>query len=126
MVENTASNPRALNEQESTLLSWCAEKLSQRDRAALQEQMANCQVVGEDNGGIWFRISPRSRAVEVQGIDLVYHDLDGEPVDFIIAFVEGYLEWVDRYRMQDNATLRKRVPAPNEIRSWRVVPLVDS
>jgi hypothetical protein len=118
--------PRALNERESTLLLWCASRLSQCDGAALQEQLANCQVVDEDNGGIWFQISPKSRTVQAQGIDLTYSDFDGGPVEFIIAFVGGYLEWVDRYRMADSAPVQKLVPTPAEIRSWQGVPIVGS
>ena len=85
----------------------------------MKEQLAECQVVDEDDGGLWFSGPPNARAVACQGIDLTYDDLDGEPVEFLIAFVAGHLNWVDRYRV-DGAPLQRLVPAPAEVRSFRI------
>jgi hypothetical protein len=116
----TASYPRALNAHEATLLSWCADRLPQSDCVALKEQIANCQVVDEDNGGLWFRISPKTLEVRSAGIDLIYADLDGAHAQFLIAFVAGYLEWVDRYRSADGGVVLNVVPQPAEIEEWRI------
>lgn len=112
--------PRPLSQQELTLLSWCVDKLPQDDSTALKVQLARCQVIDEDNGGLWFRVSPKSRPLQCQGVDLVYGDVDGGSVQFIIAFVAGYLGWVDRYRA-DGAIILDPIPAPARVRSWKVM-----
>ncbi len=113
-------SPRALSERETILLAWCAGLLPEQDRIALNEQITKCQIVHEDNGGISFRVMSTTLPIKCQGIDLAYNDLDGERVEFLIAFVAGYIEWVDRYR-NDSAAILKLVPDPTEICSWQVV-----
>jgi len=113
-------SPRALSKKETTLLAWCAGLLPKQDSIALNEQLAKCQIVHEDNGGVWFRVMSATPPIKCQGIDFAYNDLDGERVEFIIAFVAGYIEWVDRYR-NDSAAIRKLIPDPAEIQSWQVV-----
>lgn len=113
------SFPRRLTDGESALFGWCADRLSPPDGAALKEQLAECQVIDEDDGGLWFSVPLTAPAVARQGIDLTYDDVDGGRVAFIIAFVTGYLSWVDRYRA-DSAPLQRLIPAPAEVRSFRI------
>ncbi len=108
-----------MSDGESRLFAWCADLLSKHDGDALREQIGHAEVIDEDIGGLWFRVSPKELRLGVGAVDLMYDDRDGGPVEFIIAFVEGYLNWVDRYRA-DGTVLQHVLPEPAEIRSWEV------
>jgi len=88
---------------------------------AFKAQLEICRVIDEDNGGLWFAIDPSAPAVAMQGLDLVYADVDNMTVEFILAFVDGHLNWVDRYRV-DGAELRSPIPLPSAVRSLTLSP----
>ena len=64
------------------------------------QQIAAGRVVQDDGGGLSIEVPASLPPVTSKdGIDLSYADPDGVNVEFLIAFVDGRLSWIDRYRI---------------------------
>ena len=110
-----APDVRPFSARERDLLLWCASLFPDPDKAHFEQQIAAGRVVREDGGGVSIDVPASVPAVVSRdGIDLWYSDDDGVRVEFLIAFVEGRLSWIDRYRLPggDPAT---KVPLAGDV-----------
>mgnify|MGYP003623129406 CR=1 FL=1 len=80
------------------------------------EQISAGRVIAEDGGGLSIDVPASVPAVSSKdGINLEYLDVDGVTVEFLIAFVDGRLSWVDRYRLSGGDPETK-VPLVEQVR----------
>ena len=95
-----AATPRPFNSRERALLTWCASLFPEPDNEHFLRQIAAGRVVREDGGGLSIEV-PASvpPVVSKDGINLLYPDADGVNVEFLIAFADERLSWIDRYRI---------------------------
>jgi hypothetical protein len=82
--------------------------LPEPDNVHFLQQIEAGRIVREDGGGLSIEV-PASipPVVSKDGIDLTYQDIDGVNVEFLIAFVDGRLSWIDRYRIPGGDPITK-------------------
>jgi hypothetical protein len=106
-----------LNARERDLLTWVGGSLPPSERDHLLQQIAAARVTSEDGGGLSIEVPASTPPVtSTDGFNLGYDDVDGVPVEFLIAFVDGRLSWFDRYRITADRDPETKVPLVEQTR----------